>query len=149
MKVFMLLLSGAAALWAGGLVAAGEKEPAPPPAFTVRELDGRWSLMTPAGQPFFSTGVCLVTQGTSRGDYDTENPACAAWQHYPDAGAWADATAWRLKGWGFSTIGAWSDFATLRASPEATLHFAPVLHIGSTAGAPVRWKNFGTVRALR
>jgi hypothetical protein len=113
--------------------APGNEEP---PPFTLRETDGRWSLVTPEGQPFFSTGVCLVTQGTPRGEYDPENPSYAAWHHYPDARAWADAAARRLRDWGFTTIGAWSDFRALRESPEAKFHFAPVLHIGSTAGVP-------------
>ena len=46
------------------------------------------------------------------------------------------ATLGRPKGWGFTTVGGWSDFHILRHSPEADVAFAPVLHIGATAGAP-------------
>ena len=37
---------------------------------------------------------------------------------------------------GFTTVGAWSDFQTLRQGRDRDVAFAPVLHIGSTAGAP-------------
>ena len=46
------------------------------------------------------------------------------------------ATLSRLKAWGFTTVGGWSDFQTLRACRGAAVAFAPVLHIGATAGAP-------------
>jgi len=38
--------------------------------------------------------------------------------------------------WGFTTIGGWSDFQALKQSRDRAVAFAPVLHIGSTAGAP-------------
>lgn len=104
--------------------------------FTVRSNAAGWSLITPEGRPAFSRGVCVVTQGASREQFDPENPGYAAWQHHPDAGAWADDTLRRLKSWGFTTVGAWSDFRTLRVSGEQSLWHTPVLHIGSTAGAP-------------
>lgn len=113
-------------------------EPASPdtPRFTIAWRDSGWWLVSPEGEPFFSKGVCLVAQGASREEYDPENPGYAAWQHYPSPHHWADATLRRLKAWRFTTAGAWSDFATLRQSGEQTLWLTPVLHIGSTAGAP-------------
>src|SRR5256886_10788262 len=74
--------------------------------------------------------------GASREEFDSENPGYAAWQHYADSNQWAKATMNRLKSWGFTTIGAWSDFQTLRQVPDSDMEFIPVLHIGSTAGAP-------------
>jgi len=74
--------------------------------------------------------------GASREEFDLENPGYAAWQHYADSNQWAKATMKRLKSWGFTTIGAWSDFQTLRQVPDMDVAFIPVLHIGSTAGAP-------------
>ncbi len=106
------------------------------PAFTVRSNASGWSLITPEGRAVFSRGVCVITQGTGREQFDPENPGYAAWQHYPDAGAWADNTLRRLKSWGFTTVGGWSELAALRPSKEQTLSLTPVLHIGSTAGAP-------------
>jgi prepilin-type processing-associated H-X9-DG protein len=49
---------------------------------------------------------------------------------------WANATLNRLKAWGFTTVGGWSDFPCLKYGRETNAAFAPVLHIGSTAGAP-------------
>src|SRR5262245_52618542 len=116
--------------------------PAPTPAakagppFTLRKEHENWSLCSPAGTPFFSLGVCTVSQGASRDSFDPENPACAAWRHYPDAAAWADDTVRRLKAWRFTTIAAWSEHRTLSAAKEMALWHTPVLHMGSSAGAP-------------
>jgi hypothetical protein len=81
-------------------------------------------------------GICVASQGVSRKAFDLENPGYAAWQHYLSPEDWANATLRRLSTWRFTTIGAWSDFAALRQSKEQTLWLTPVLHIGSTAGAP-------------
>jgi hypothetical protein len=110
-------------------------QPANPP-FSIQQTESGWWLLSPEGKPFFSLGVCVVTEGTSRSAFDSENPGYAAWQHYPSSNAWADATLQRLKSWKFTTVGGWSDLATLRRSKEQTLCLTPVLHIGSTAGAP-------------
>ncbi|MGH8527559.1 MAG: hypothetical protein ACREXY_26115, partial [Gammaproteobacteria bacterium] len=56
--------------------------------------------------------------------------------HYGDSNQWARTTLKRLKGWGFTTVGGWSDFAVLKNCGDPGVAFAPVLHIGSTAGAP-------------
>ncbi|MBL9135730.1 MAG: hypothetical protein JNK85_07675 [Verrucomicrobiales bacterium] len=108
----------------------------PNPAYSIRHTDGGWSFVSPGGDPFFSVGVCVVTQGASPSAFDPENPGYAAWQHHPTTNAWADATLARLKSWKFTTVGGWSDFATLRNSTQQTLALTPVLHLGSTVGAP-------------
>jgi len=104
--------------------------------FSVRKEETGWWLVSPEGRNFFSLGVCCIHQGTARETFDPENPGYTAWQHYDTPAAWADATLRRLRSWGFTTVGGWSDFDTLRKSREQTLWLAPVLHIGSTAGAP-------------
>jgi len=104
--------------------------------FSIEKQGAAWWLISPEGRKFFSLGVCCVHQGASRDSFDPENPAYAAWQHYETAAAWADASLPRLKSWGFTTVGAWSDFKTLRQSREQALYLTPVLHVGSTAGAP-------------
>jgi hypothetical protein len=81
-------------------------------------------------------GVCQFDQGARREAYDPTKPAYAAWQHYDSPVAWADASLGRLKSWGFTTIGGWSDLAALAKSDEHTLWITPVLHLGSTAGLP-------------
>jgi len=57
----------------------------------------------------------------------SENPGYAAWQHYPDATRWAEATLRRLKSWGFTTIGGWSDFKTVRQCRESDAAFMDLL----------------------
>jgi hypothetical protein len=88
-----------------------------------------------------------VNQGTPLTVDDPENPSYAAWRHYAAPELWAAATAERLGSWGFTTLGAWSDFATLRPALTVTQYFTPVLHIGSTAGAP--WWDMWDPKNLR
>jgi len=106
------------------------------PPFTLRQTNSSWWLASPEGRPFFSVGVCLVTRGASRDGFDRENPGYASWQHYADDRAWADATLRRLKSWSFTTIGAWSHHGVLLNSSNMLGGLTPVLHVGSTAGAP-------------
>ncbi len=104
--------------------------------FTLQQRDGRWWLVSPGGTRFFSLGVNVVTRGLSKGDFDPENPGYAAWQQYAADPAWADAAQSRLREWGFTTIGGWSDLDVLRGSRQRAQAETAVLHIGSTAGAP-------------
>lgn len=106
------------------------------PAFSIQESNGISWLVKPDGTRFFSMGVCCVGAGVSRTEFDPDNPGYASWQWYTNSAEWAGTTVRRLGSWGFTTIGAWSDFHLLRQCTNSTLLFAPVLHIGSTAGAP-------------
>jgi len=90
----------------------------------------------PERSTLFFSGCLFGHSGLSATEFDPENPGYAAWQHYSEPLAWADASLKRLKGWGFTTLGAWSDHETLKRSTEMTLWLTPVLHVGSTAGAP-------------
>jgi hypothetical protein len=112
------------------------KAPTAPAPFTVRSDSGRWWLVTPAGRPFFSSGVCCVTSGETWLEYDLKKPAYAAWRQHPSPIDWADATLTRLKSWGFTTIGGWSDDAMLKRSPKMDMPYTLVLHLGSSSGAP-------------
>jgi len=143
---------------AASLVESQPPAPTRPTRFTLRRDDAGWSLVSPAGQRFFSLGVCVLSQGTSRADYDPAQPSYAAWQHYDSPGAWADASLRRLKSWKFTTIGGWSDFHTLNQSDEQTLWLTPVPHLGATVGFPwfdmwdekhlVRMEQLATERIL-
>jgi hypothetical protein len=104
--------------------------------FSLHQSNSTWWLVSPEGKPFFSVGVCVTTRGASRENFDPENPGYAAWQYYPNDTAWADATLQRLQQWGFTTVGAWSDHKLLLQSSNMLAGLMPVLHIGSTAGAP-------------
>src|SRR5436190_17087446 len=106
-----------------------------PPFSIRRENEADW-LVKPNGERFFSLGVCCVNQGAARAQVVSTNPAFAAFQHYSDSNAWATATLKRLKAWNFTTVGGWSDFGCLRRFTEPGIAFAPVLHVGSNAGAP-------------
>lgn len=104
--------------------------------FTLRQNSNDWWMVAPDGRKFFSLGICMVTPGVSREAFDPENPAYAFWQAYPTETAWADGTLDRLQRWGFTTVGAWSDTPRLRASTNMLRGLTPVLHLGSTVGAP-------------
>ena len=106
------------------------------PPFSIQRQNQSFWLVRPNGDRFFSLGVCCANQGASGDEFDSANPAYAAWQHYADSNLWANATLKRLKAWGFTTVGGWSDFQALSYSRGADIAFAPVLHVGSTAGAP-------------
>src|SRR5262245_20505012 len=118
------------------LASAFGEEVSPQASFSIQERDKTAWLVRPNGERFFSFGVCCVSQGASRQEFDPVNPGYAAWQHYGDSNLWAEATLERLKAWGFTTVGGWSDFQALKHCRDANVAFAPVLHIGSTAGAP-------------
>ncbi len=106
------------------------------PPFSIQPRGQNFWLIKPNGERFFSLGVCCVNQGVSRAEFNPANPGYAAWQHYADSNAWAEATLKRLRSWGFTTVGGWSDFHALKQCRETNVAFAPVLHIGSTAGSP-------------
>jgi agarase len=83
---------------------------APSGAFRVAQQRDVWWLVDPDGGRFLSKGVNHVRydadtiRGTTRMPY-----AEACQRRYGDAGAWRRAAADRLQGWGFNTVGAWSD----------------------------------------
>lgn len=100
--------------------------------FRVAELDGAWWFVTPEGKPFFSSGVNVVDVGSRRERYSPRRPEYAAFRHYPDTAAWAEATQRRLVDWGFNTVGGWSaKEMTTRAMP-----YTFVLHLGKELGVP-------------
>ncbi len=94
--------------------------------FRTEKLCERWWIITPDGHPGWSLGVNTVNPN---GDTDAISGeqlyAEAVDAAYDSDEAWAEATALRLKSWGFNTTGAWS-------SHELTLpHIAatPILYI--------------------
>lgn len=111
---------------------------AAPTRYSVVERDGRWWFQAPNGERFLSMGVCVVDRGLTQEQWSDANPGYASYRFYASDEAWAKDTVARLQGWGFNTIGAWSDFSVLRQVEAPGLHLMPVLHMGSTAGAPWR-----------
>ncbi|MBI1841325.1 MAG: hypothetical protein HYR88_10820, partial [Verrucomicrobia bacterium] len=106
-----------------------------------------WTLVSPEGEPFFSLGVCVLDQGRKKEDADPDNPGYGGWRHYATPSAWADSAVRRLRSWGFTTAAGWADVDALAASSEPAMWLTPVLHIGSTAGAP--WWDMWDPRNLR
>jgi hypothetical protein len=111
-----------------------------------RHADGWW-FVAPDGKRFFSLGVCMFNQGWEGKDFDPYKPAYAALRHYPTLDAWAEASLARLKSWGFTTVGGWSDYDVVRRAGRDRWWLTPVLHIGSTAGAP--WFDMWDEKVVR
>ena len=110
----------------------------PTKPFGIEYRNGIAWLTRPTGERFFSFGVSCVGMGPSRQEYDPKKPEYAAWRHYPDAAEWSQTVLKRMHSWGFTTVGGWSDFENIKKCSDPNVGFAPVLHIGSTAGAPWR-----------
>jgi agarase len=113
-------------------VAAGDAGAAGP-FFQVRKTDGKWWLIDPDGRRFLSKGVTTVQfaqdniQGTSRSPYGETNQA-----KYGSREAWRQAAAKRLIGWGFNTLGAWSDEQLARIDVDGKrLAYAPTIDLGA------------------
>src|ERR1035441_2898004 len=67
--------------------------------FHTQKIDGRWWLVTPDGNVFFSKGVDNIS-------YEPEAPTSP--KLHSDAGVWATETVRQLRDWKFNTAGAWS-----------------------------------------
>ena len=95
--------------------------------FHTQQVDGRWWLVTPDGHGFYSKGVNHVSyvadaiRGTRRRPY---HEACRA--KYGTHDAFAKAAVARLWGWGFNTLGAWTNRELNRLR---TMPYAPVLNL--------------------
>lgn len=141
------------ALLSCSFILVKEREVLPMPSF-VKEKPGfhliknrkTWWLADSSGKQFFSLGVCCVNTGESFQEYSKMNPGYAAWRFYPSASAWADDTISRLKSWGFTTIGGWSDNSNLSQSNKMDMPFTVVLHLGAISGAP--WRNMWDPRVI-
>jgi len=114
---------------------------------TVRKDANGWWLVSPKDEPFFSLGVCMFNQGLDKSDYDPAKPSYAAFRHYDTPNAWADASLLRLKSWGFTTVGGWSDYDTLGRSREHDLWMTCVLNLGARSGAP--WFDMWDEKVIR
>ncbi len=104
--------------------------------FTVEKQEGRWWLIDPGGERFFSTGVNVVNPG----GYYAPDLGYAPYNVnildlYGDEETWADVTYDRLAQWNFNTLGAWSDYGLL----ADRMPYTTVLYL-----SPADWQN-GTV----
>jgi hypothetical protein len=153
--IVVSLIAGCAVLRAGGEDASGRASVDARTAgaavrattFAVQEDQSGWWFVSPKGEKFFSLGVCMFNQGLESADYNHAKPNYVAMRHYDAPVEWADASLRRLKSWGFTTVGGWSDYATLAKSNEHDLCVTPVLHLGSTSGAP--WFDMWDAKVIR
>ncbi|MGC3990981.1 MAG: hypothetical protein QM796_15140 [Chthoniobacteraceae bacterium] len=134
--------------------------------FRTEKIGDHWWLITPAGHPFFSTGVNSI--GTSEStpitgresffaslpskppllDHFTKDATTSSFDFYsanlerkfgPDWSAkWKDETLSRLQSWGFNTIGAWSDPQLLTGRKTA---YTAIVHVKlDDRENPHRWR---------
>lgn len=99
--------------------------------FHTEQIEGRWWLVSPEGNAFFSKGVDHVDV-TPESNSSPEAPA--------DLVAWGKTAAQQLRGWGFNTLGAWSSTATYTAG----LAYTPMVNVAASAGRDV-WLKGGIV----
>lgn len=96
--------------------------------FHTEQIGGRWWLVSPEGNAFFSKGVCNVTYTPEN---DTAPPAP------PDIPGWVKTVTRGLREWNFNTVGAWST----REMWDTGLAYTPILGIASSAGRDVWLKG--------
>jgi hypothetical protein len=99
--------------------------------FHTQRIDGRWWLVTPDGNVFFSKGVDNVSY-SPEADSSPKVP--------DDLAAWAAMASRQLRGWNFNTAGAWSASQLYTAG----IAYAPVVNIASSVGRDV-WLKGGVV----
>ena len=130
----MLLMASTLTLTCHRTWARGAPPVQASPFFHAEKLDGRWWLIDPDGHRFISKGVTTVQfaqdtiQGTTRSPSGDGNRV-----KYGTVDAWRLAVGQRLVGWGFNTLGAWSDddVAAVTATNQH-LAFAPIVDLGAT-----------------
>ncbi|MBC7287641.1 MAG: agarase [Armatimonadetes bacterium] len=100
--------------------------------FHTQQIDGRWWLVDPEGNVFWSIGVNAIRfegdtiRGTNRQPYKE-----AALAKYGSLEAWTEATLSFLRDLGFNTIGAWSgDYLFEKGMP-----YTIILNVAARAGA--------------
>jgi len=88
------------------------EQAAPPDAgtgfFRLQRRAGRWWIVDPKGEPFYSLGVCVINPGADHAPSLGYSPYHRnIVEKYGSEKAWAEQTRQRLLEWGFNTRGAW------------------------------------------
>lgn len=99
--------------------------------FHVEQIQGRWWLVTPEGNAFFSKGICNVSY-SPEADSSPAPPA--------DPVAWAKTVSRQLRDWNFNTVGAWS----ARELSTTGIAYAPVINMAASVQKDV-WLKGGVV----
>jgi hypothetical protein len=131
MKIISLRRAFMASLTAALLAAASAQ--AAGPFFRAEKTDGRWWLTDPDGRRFLSKGVTTVQYAQDMIRDSKRSPyGETAMAKYGSPDAWRTAVAKRLLGWGFNTLGAWSDEELARIDVEGRhLAYAPTVDLGA------------------
>lgn len=83
--------------------------------FHTQEINGRWWIITPEGNAFWSIGMyCVRFSGIPEKVTDKRPYQEACRKKYGSEGEWAKAAKIKLKDWGFNTIGDWSSESTYK-----------------------------------
>ncbi len=107
------------------------------PVHTVKQVDGRWALVSPTGLGWWSVATCCLGPGVSWDEFNPENPGYAGHRLFPNSKAWVDDTLAKLKAWNFNSIGGWNDLEVMRKhAGDKRLPFFKVLHLGAYYRAP-------------
>ncbi len=99
--------------------------------FHTQQINGRWWLVTPEGNVFFSKGVDNVSYAPEA----KSSPKAPA-----DTAAWARTATKQLRDWNFNTAGAWS----AREIASAGIVYSPVIDIAAAVQKDV-WLKGGIV----
>jgi len=128
----MLCLAAALTLAANRAPAEGPPTGATSPYIHAARVDGRWWLIDPSGRRFISKGVTTVSYAQDTIYGTSVSPSLEANRaKYGGPVAWRKAVAQRLIGWGFNTLGAWSDNGVAEfALGKRHLAYAPIVDIG-------------------
>ncbi|HLI75280.1 MAG TPA: Ig domain-containing protein [Acidimicrobiales bacterium] len=82
--------------------------------FQVAKKGRHWYFVTPQGAPFYAAAIDTVT---AQGDIDQTTGQCPYCQavaaNYPNLAAWDSTTLSRLRSWGVTTLGSFSDYQSL------------------------------------
>jgi sugar phosphate isomerase/epimerase len=104
---------------------------APTGFFFPQAISGRWWLIDPLGNAFFSKGVNTVQ---FNGDFSPKlgySPyGRLVKMKYRTEENWAKQAVARLREWGFNTVGSWSSASTFAQETPYTL----ILNLGASAG---------------
>jgi len=104
----------------------------------TQEIDGLWWLVDANGERFVSKGVNHISYAADHCPALGYAPyGRATHARYGSAEAWARATADRLRGWGFNTIGAWS------SSEMYGQGLAYTVNVDLVASAGADWQHGG------
>ncbi len=90
--------------------------------FHTQFVGNRWWLVTPQGQPFYSSGVDHVSSNPDTDQKTGQCPYCVTIaSKYSSISQWTQAQVTRMREWGFNTVGAFSDYSKFSSQMPYTV----------------------------